>query len=233
MSLIPTKVVGGRTYLHADSLPVLTQRRGARGERPSAWLGSTGTCISILVRIDDAGPCISLLHYPEFAEDPFPSLRESWLVDLDRSTVSYRTYAESFNPPILHRKELLLPLDDLRREVYAALTATAESIGLFDEPKRIGYRRQWLALVREKGYRIEGHALLPLGNEEADLAAVDEQDRAIPVGRHQGNSLRLVRYGFSAPVQSLARCGFLDGATGFSTTAVVAATMCEGCAKTV
>jgi hypothetical protein len=36
-----------------------------------------------LVRIDDAGPCISLLNYPEFAEDPFPSLCESWLVDLD------------------------------------------------------------------------------------------------------------------------------------------------------
>jgi hypothetical protein len=79
-------------------------------------------------------------------------------------------------------------------------------------PKRIGYRRQWLALVREKGYRIEGHALLPLGNEESDL----RRGRRVRIHRHTGwqasrHSLRLVATDFSAPVQSLARCGFLDG----------------------
>jgi len=211
MGLLPTKVVGGRTYLHADSISYLDAYAAARVLAAERLAGVNRHVHFNLVRIDDAGPCISLLNYPEFAVDPFPSLRESWLVDLDRSTVSYRTYAESFNPPILHRKELLLPSDDPQRKVCAALTAAAEAIGLFDEPTRIGYRRQWQALVREKGYRIEGYALLPLGNDESELAAVDEHDR-----RHTGwQALRqltaLVRYGFSAPVQSLARCGFLDG----------------------
>ncbi len=120
-------------------------------------------------------------------------------------------YADSFNPPILHRKELLLPSDDPQREVCAALTAAAEAIGLFDEPTLIGYGRQWQALVREKGYRIEGYALLPLGNDECDLAAVDEHDRR-HIGWQASRQLTaLVRYGLSAPVQSLARCGFLDG----------------------
>jgi DNA phosphorothioation-associated putative methyltransferase len=185
MGLIPTKVVGGRTYLHADSLSCLAANTAARVVEAERLAGFNRHVHFNLVRIDDSGPCISLLHYPDFAEDPFPSLRESWLVDLDRSTVSYRTYAESFNPPILHRKELLLPPDDSRREAYAALTATAESIGLFDEPKRIGYRRQWLALVREKGYRIEGHALCRWATMSQTSAAADEQRRAIPVGRHQ------------------------------------------------
>jgi hypothetical protein len=211
MRLIPTKVVGRRTYLHTDSLSCLAANTAARVVEAERLAGLNRHVHFNLVRIDDLGPCISLLHYPDFAEDPFPSLRESWLVDLDRSTVSYRTYAESFNPPILHRKELLLPLDDSRREAYAALTATAESVGLFDEPKRIGYRRQWLALVREKGYRIEGHALLPLGNEEADLSAVDVQDQRHTGWQASRQLTALVRYGFSAPVQSLARCGFLDG----------------------
>jgi len=211
MRLIPTKVVGRRTYLHTDSLSCLAANTAARVVEAERLAGLNRHVHFNLVRIDNLGPCISLLHYPDFAEDPFPSLRESWLVDLDRSTVSYRTYAESLNPPILHRKELLLPLDDSRREAYAALTATAESVGLFDEPKRIGYRRQWLALVREKGYRIEGHALVPLGNDESDPGAADE-----PAPRHTAwQALRhltaLVRHGFSAPVQSLARHGFLDG----------------------
>jgi hypothetical protein len=127
MRLIPTKVVGRRTYLHTDSLSCLAANTAARVVEAERLAGLNRHVHFNLVRIDDLGPCISLLHYPDFAEDPFPSLRESWLVDLDRSTVSYRTYAESFNPPILHRKELLLPLDDSRREAYAALTATAES----------------------------------------------------------------------------------------------------------
>lgn len=214
MSLLPAKVVAGRTYLHADSLPSLDADAAARVVEAERRAGVERHVHFNVVRIDDTRPCISLLHYPEFAEDPFPALRESWLVDLDRSTVSYRTYAESFNPPILHRKELLLPSDDPRRDFSAALTGMAEAIGLFDEPERIGYRRQWLALVREKGYRIDGHALVPLGNDESDLAA-DSHQAVRHTGWEASRQLTaLTRYGFSAPIQSLARCGFLDGRYG-------------------
>jgi DNA phosphorothioation-associated putative methyltransferase len=214
MGLIPTKVVGGCTYLHADSLPCLDTDDAAHVAEAECLAGVRRHVHFNLVRIDAAGPCISLLHYPEFAEDPFPSLRESWLVDLSRSTVSHRTYAESFNPPILHRKELLLPACDPRREEYAALTATAESIGLFDNPTRIGYRRQWLALVSEKGYRIEGHALVPLGNEQSAFAASAAQVPPPTAWQASRHMTALVRYGLSAPVQSLARYGFLDGTYG-------------------
>ena len=211
MRLIPAKVVGRRTYLHTDSLSYLAASTAARVVEAERLAGLNRHVHFNLVRIDDSEPRISLLHYPDFADDPFPSLRESWLVDLDRSTVSYRSYGDSLNPPILHRKELLLPLDDLRREAYAALTATAESIGLFDEPKRIGYRRQWLALVKEKGYRIEGHALVPLGNDESDSGAADETAPRHTAWQASRHLTALVRYGFSAPVQSLARHGFLNG----------------------
>ena len=119
-----------------------------------------------LARFDRSAPVVSLLHYPGFFDDPFPALAASWLVDLRAGTVSFRTYADSLNPPILHRKELLLPADHPRRAEYAALTEACEAIGLFDEPTRIGYRRQWEQLVREKGYRIVGHQLVPIGNDE-------------------------------------------------------------------
>ena len=164
-----------------------------------------------LVRMDQDGLCVALLHYPAFFDDPFPALRESWLVDLEQASVSYRTYADSLNPPILHRKELMLLPDHPRRAEYEALTSAAESVGLFDEPRRIGYQRQWLALVRDKGYRIAGHTLVPLGNDESALVTVDEpasRDAGWQAARHL---TAMVRYGFSAPVQSLARSGFLDG----------------------
>ena len=43
---------------------------------------------------------------------------------------------------------------------------SCESIGLFDDPRRIGYKRQWEQLARERGYRIVDHALVPIGNDE-------------------------------------------------------------------
>ncbi|AFL73685.1 DNA phosphorothioation-associated putative methyltransferase [Thiocystis violascens] len=210
MGSLPSKVVGGRTYVHVDALSLLDAASAARVAEAERLAQRARRADFTLVRIDDAGPCIALLNYPAFDADPFPALRESWLADLDRGTVSYRTYADSLNPPILHRKELLLPPDDPRREVYAALTAVCESIGLFDDVKRIGYRRQWLALVREKGYRIEGHALVPLGNDDSDLD--DEEPAPAHAGWQASRHLTaLTRYSFSAPVQSLARHGFLDG----------------------
>ncbi|MGB5831471.1 MAG: DNA phosphorothioation-associated putative methyltransferase, partial [Thiohalocapsa sp.] len=110
--------------------------------------------------------------------------------------------------------ELLLPADDRRRETWAALTAACESIGLFDDPRRIGYKRQWEQLVRERGYRIVDHALVPIGNDEGadddpDAGGADAPEfTAWEAARHL---TALTRYGFSAPVQSLARHGFLGG----------------------
>ncbi|MBL3599338.1 MAG: DNA phosphorothioation-associated putative methyltransferase [gamma proteobacterium endosymbiont of Lamellibrachia anaximandri] len=211
MNSIPRKVVGRSIYLYVDVLPYLDDECAAFVQKAEQLAKVQRYDQFNLVRIDGTGQSIAFLNYPEFPDEPFPSLHESWLVNLDDSTVSYRTYADSLNPPILHRKKLLLQPDDPRREAYAELTRTAESIGLFDDPKRIGYQRQWLALIREKGYRIEGHSLVPIGNDEsleegeADLAPLHADWEA---SRHL---TALVRYGFSAPVQSLARYGFLDG----------------------
>lgn len=212
MGSVPHKAVGGRTYLHVDTLSLLDTVLAARVAAAEQLAQVKRHEHFNLVRIDDAGPWIALLNYPEFADDPFPALRESWLVDLDRSTVGYRTYVDSLNPPILHRKELLLLPDDPRREGYAELTRIAESIGLFEDPKRIGYRRQWLHLVQEKGYRLVGHTLAPLGNDESVESEAEAAQLPLHVGWQAARQLTaLARYGFSAPVQSLARHGFLDG----------------------
>ena len=248
----PGKTIGRRTYLHVDALAEAgadTQelmRRLAAAEQAAGL--ERGTQFNV-VRLDQDSGEVGLLQYAHFFDDPFPALCESWRFDPHSGAVAHRTYGDSLNPPILHRKELLLPADHPRRDDYAALTAAAEEIGLFEDTRRIGYRRQWLALVQAKGYRIDGHALVPLGNEEtgADDAeedvesegqpgsvpvAGDVADSAVgPASRAQpgATSTRgdqaplhaaweaarhrtaMVRYGFSAPIQSLARHGFLDG----------------------
>jgi len=218
------KTVAQRTYLHVSALdaapPALAQAVAAAEERAGVQRGEAFN----VVRFDPAGEQVALLHYPAFFDDPFPALAASWRVELASGELGYRTYEDSQNPPILHRKELLLAADDPRRAQYLALTQACESIGLFAEPTRIGYRRQWLDLVRERGYRIAGTDLVPLGNDEAADEDENEVATALPeaaLGQPPGGPLAgwqaarqltaLVRYGLSAPVQTLARHGLLSG----------------------
>ena len=212
MAMHRGKTVGGRRYLHVDAASALDPAWTARLLDAEQRAGIRRAEHYNLIRIDVDDSRIALLNYPGFFDEPFPVLRESWRVDLTNGTVSYRTYADSLNPPILHRKELLLPADHPRRAECAALTAATEAIGLFDQPSRIGYQQQWLTLVREKGYRIAGHALIPLGNDETESGEFDGRVTPPHVGWQAARQLTaLARYGFSAPVQSLARHGFLDG----------------------
>ena len=66
--------------------------------------------------------------------------------------------------------------------------------------------------MQEKGYRIVGHELVPLGNDESAEGGAEEGQLSLHAGWQAARHLTaLVRYGFSAPVQTLARYGFLDG----------------------
>lgn len=204
---LPGKTVARHTYFHVSMfllLPVDVQLKIESAERLADVVRDQTYNV---VRLDPEDGRLSLLYYPNFFDFPFPSLRASWTVDIGASRVSYRTYEESLNPPILHRKELLIPPDHPRYAEYSALTEAAESIGLFDDTSRIGYLRQWEILVKTKGYQVVGHELVPVGNVESENEFESSTETEV-INRHL---TALVRYGFSAPIQTLARYGFLDG----------------------
>ncbi len=202
------KTAGSKTYIHIslrDHVDGALSEAVRKAEELAS--ASAGTDYNVL-RFDPDLSRVSLLLYRDFFDDPFPALHHSWFVDLAGGRTTYRTYEDSQNPPILHRKELLLPQDHPRRSEYEALTDAAESIGLFDDPTRIGFREQWLRLLLDKGYRLAGHSLVPIANDDSDAPAPDSDLPGNVVARHL---TALVRYGFSAPIQSLARHGYLDG----------------------
>jgi hypothetical protein len=64
--------------------------------------------------------------------------------------------------------------------------------------------------VREKGYQIVGHYLIPIANDEVTDVTTEAPTNVGAVARHL---TALVRYGFSAPVQALARYGFITPST--------------------
>jgi DNA phosphorothioation-associated putative methyltransferase len=204
MSGAQGKTVFNRTYWHVDAipnnqLPLVNQAAKLANLDPTHDFN--------VVRIADDLTEIGLLDYADFFGEPFPVLRNSWKVDVTIKRVIHRSYATSLNPPILHRKELLISEDHPERSKYEALTHAAEQIGLFDDTNRIGFKTAWDALLLLKGFQVVDHELLPIGNDER--GAIDEPISAFErVERHR---TALTRYDFSAPMQTLARFGFLDG----------------------
>ena len=115
---------------------------------------------------------------------------------------TYRTYTHSLNPPILHRKELLVPPSHPSRSQWCELTAEAEALGLFDDTRAIGFRLNWQRLIQQRGYQLVGKALLPIGNDTKgnELADPILESNGAEVQRHL---TALHRASLSAPVQLL------------------------------
>ncbi len=148
-----------------------------------------------------AGDHLSLLTYEAFFDKPFPELARTYRVDLATEKVELNEYPAERNRPILHRKELLLHPDHPRWLEFASLSRALDDAGLLRDAHLIGYREQWNARLRSRGYVVIGHSLERLDG----LAEVPE---AVEVERHR---TALTRYGLSSPMQALARNGFLDG----------------------
>ena len=200
---MPAKEVAGRLYVHVCSLSGLSPPHQELVRAAADIANLQRERDFNLVKIDQRGGTISLLWYPDFFNAGFPSLRRSWIVAPSTGRVSRRTYEDSVNPPILHRKELLLPLDHPDRPRFAALTKDAEALGLFDIPSSIGFREVWEQLVAARGYCVEGNALVPLANAEGiDLESDFVPGETGAISRHR---TALSRYSFSAPVQALLR----------------------------
>ena len=89
---------------------------------------------------------VSFLLYEDFTA-PFPALLKALSCDVARSTCRMTDYSQSANPPILHRKELLLPADDPLVPEAVRLTERLEKLGAFAKTNQIGTRNGWNAVL--------------------------------------------------------------------------------------
>jgi DNA phosphorothioation-associated putative methyltransferase len=136
------KHVRGDVYVHVSALAALPSHLREQVHR-AATRAELATEVDFnVIKITDQGPKISFLYYPEFFESPFPALQSSCVVDEESGHIKQLRYNISKNPPILHRKELLLPLDHPQVPTFAALTQQLESLRLFQDARRIGLLRE-------------------------------------------------------------------------------------------
>lgn len=164
------KWIGKTCYAHIKSWEWLPEAFKNRGSRACEIAGFTLGDPWNILKINLSERRASLLYYSDFWSDPFPPLCIACTVDLQAKTTRKRNYDKSFNPPILHRKELLLPPDEPHRNKFAHLTEVLENLGVYRDSFQIGFRKQWAARLSEAGLRIENYRViqLPSATESGD-----------------------------------------------------------------
>lgn len=160
-----------------------------------------------LIKFHKAQFRITFLSYPDFYTQAHPVLCKSILVDVVTGKTKETSFDKRANPPILHRKETFLPQEHPQLEVFKEFTKQEEKVGLFDNPRGIGFRQNWEKLLASKGLKIEGHELLKCNaqqeNQSSGRATIDRHKTAI------------VRYDLSRPVKALIESDLFDKSRAF------------------
>ena len=155
------KTLPDALYVHHSAIPrlplVLRVYEGCARQLAGRVAGLT------LVKLRRQKAQVSYLVYEDFDSVAHPVLRQVVFVDLNALKIHHRDYRRSVNPPVLHRKELLIPDSDPRHSKFARLTSEEESLGLLDDGGRIGTRSGWLATLRDHAVTIRGHRVLREG----------------------------------------------------------------------
>ena len=112
-----------------------------------------------VLKISTNGKSISFLSYSDFDDNAHPDLRYSVRVYLPRAEYSIRDYSDSANPPILHRKEMLVDPLYPNYIAFCELSAQEDQLGLLSR-NDIGTREAWLVALAEIAVTIEGHKVV-------------------------------------------------------------------------
>ena len=152
------KLTPAALYVHRTSLRDLSPHLRVFEGCARIFIGDVPD--ASIVKLARRNPKVSYLSYPTFDTDPHPPLHEGYTVHLRSLTASYRSYADSPNPPILHRKETMVGSSYPHREKFARLTAQEERWGLLEDSTAIGTQRSWEERLRDAGVQLRGHRLV-------------------------------------------------------------------------
>ncbi|SFP81403.1 DNA phosphorothioation-associated putative methyltransferase [Enterovibrio norvegicus] len=186
-------------YLHKDAFEALPNAL-------SAFIHNVAKALKIdddnwhIVKLSKNDFRLSLLSYPTFYTDAYPSLKQSVTVDLTKLMHRVTDYEASENPPILHRKELMILPSHPAYPDFEQITQEGENAGLYENSRLIGFKQSWLNLIKQHGYTlVDGRLFRSAMVEDTDVHTIDRHKTAI------------VRHSLSAPMKALAKNSYLSG----------------------
>ncbi len=150
---------------------------------------------------------ISLLFYPNFDTESYPVLHTSFTIDLQRLSMRRAEYGQTDNPPILHRKETFVTSDYPQAELFKKITKEAEDIGLFENVRTIGFKKNWEKLIASKGYYLDEEGRLLRRPQETQISTKGTTFSE----KIQRHLTAIDRNKLSSPMQIIARHNYLNG----------------------
>jgi DNA phosphorothioation-associated putative methyltransferase len=187
MAKLVGKVVANAIYVLPKNINTLPAEYVELIRRAESILGASVPESNVL-KISPKINKVSFLEYDDLHNAPFPKLCQSISIDLESEASTNRSYRERDNPPILHRKELLLGEGHPDYEKFSLLTRTLEDLGLFGETSRIGTIQEWKELLESVGVQIDEHRVI-----RSEEISTDET-----ISRHR---TALVRSSLSSPIE--------------------------------
>ncbi len=149
----------------------------------------------------------SLLHYPDFDKDSYPSLSQSVTIDIETKSHTKSNYEKSDNPPILHRKETFIKNDYPYKELFVEITKEGERIGLYEKTRSIGFKKNWARAIKAKGYFLDKDGRL----QEIQKKTSSPKSGVDFDGTIERHKTAINRRNLSQPMATLARHNYLNG----------------------
>jgi len=150
---------------------------------------------------------ISLLFYPDFDDKSYPTLAQSFTVDIENLSYTQSNYVNSENPPILHRKETFVNETYPLTQSFKEITSEGEAIGLYENTRRIGFKKNWERHIKSKGYYLDNKGRLQSLTEKP-TPKYNPSNFNGEVERHK---TAIDRNQLSQPMKILARHNYLNG----------------------
>ena len=100
------KIVGDSRYVHKDAVELLDPIEVKAVKSATKLIEKSQGWNVVKIELNQSNK-ISFLDYEDFKNNAFPSLLNSCQINLENKTSTKRNYSPN-NPPILHRKELLI-----------------------------------------------------------------------------------------------------------------------------
>lgn len=152
------KLLPNALYVHRSALEELEPLLRVYEGCARAYLGEIEE--ANLLKLHRFSGKLSYLMYPDFDTDPHPALFRCIKLSMRTLNVDCYDYAQSANPPVLHRKETFLAPEHPLHAKFAKLTQQEVKHGLLNETATIGTRAGWQTRLTETGFRLNGHRLV-------------------------------------------------------------------------
>ena len=161
-SLFKGKVVGGASYFHQSAIYLIDNYY--QDLIAKASILNENSCKWNVVKFDKRENYkLSFLEYQCFNDYAFPCLEKSYQIHLSDLTFKSRNHSDK-NPPVLHRKELLIDPSHHNYEVFGNLTKELEKFGAFKNITKLGTKLRWEEELQKLGIIVQGHEIKKIGD---------------------------------------------------------------------